>query len=242
MVRRLVAAGHDVRVVARSEASRAELAAEGFDVTDDLGDADLVVVCVLTDEQVREAVPARVPAGATVVVHTTASPSTVTMLAETGFHVIDAPVSGGPHDIAAGRVTLFVGGADEDVARVEPILASYGDPIIHCGELGAGQRVKLVNNALFAANLGLLADAARLGTHWGLDEPRLLTALTHGSANSRALAGAAARGTVGAFIQATASFVDKDVRTVRAVIAELGGELGAIDPALHATEHTTGRE
>ena len=44
-------------------------------------------------------------------------------------------------------------------------------------------------------------------------------------------------GTVSAFIEATASFVDKDVRTVRAVVAELGGELGALDPALHATYH-----
>jgi len=58
------------------------------------------------------------------VVHTTASPCTVEAVAvrAAGIDVVDAAVSGGPHDAAAGRLTLFVGGADEAVERVRPVL------------------------------------------------------------------------------------------------------------------------
>ena len=50
------------------------------------------------------------------------------------------------HDIAAGHVTLLVGGANEDVDRARPVLNAYGDPVLHVGPLGAGQGVKLVNS------------------------------------------------------------------------------------------------
>ena len=80
-----------------------------------------------------------------------------------GVDVVDAPVSGGPHNAAAGALTLFVGGAEEAVARVRPVLGCYGDPVLHVGPLGAGQKVKLVNNALFAAQLGLLSGVGGTG-------------------------------------------------------------------------------
>ena len=43
--------------------------------------------------------------------------------------------------------------------RLRPVLAAYGDPILQLGPLGAGQWVKLVNNTLFAAQIGLVAEA-----------------------------------------------------------------------------------
>ena len=91
--------------------------------------------------------------------------------------VVDAPVSGGPQNAAAGTLTLFVGGADDAVARVRPVLSCYGDPILHVGPLGAGQKVKLVNNALFAAQIGLLSGSVELGARLGVPESTLLTAL-----------------------------------------------------------------
>ena len=63
-----------------------------------------------------------------------------------------------------------MGGSDDAVERVRPVLASYGDPILHVGPLGAGQGVKLVNNTLFAAQIGLLHEAVRLGDRLGIDE------------------------------------------------------------------------
>ena len=172
--------------------------------------------------------------GAVLVVHTTGSPRTAEAIAARGVDVIDAPVSGGPHDIAAGRVTLFVGGEDDAVARAHPLLSTYGDPVLHVGRTGAGQLVKLINNALFAAQIGLVAEGVRLGGLLGIAEPALLEALTHGSAGSRALGNIARAGSAAAFIAAVGDFIGKDVAVVRETVAELGGDLGALDDMVDA--------
>ena len=185
-----------------------------------------------------------VPEGGVLVIHTTGSPGTARAIASAGaargVAVIDAPVSGGPHDIAAGRITLLVGGDGRDVDRARPVLSAYGDPILHVGPLGAGQAVKLVNNAVFAANLGLLAQAVRLGEELGVPEEGLLAALPHGSAASRALSVAAGRGSVATSAAMLAEFLAKDVAVVRAVAAELGAGLGVLDAAIAELEILTG--
>lgn len=203
--------------------------------------ADAVLVSVYNDDQVRavclgDGLLGALPSGSVVVVHTTGSPHIVESIAETaaarGIGVIDSPFSGGPHDVAAGRVTLFVGGADDTVAWMKPLLDCYGDPVLHVGPLGSGQRVKLVNNALFTAQIGLLSEAVRLGSQLGLNETTLLNALPHGSAASRAATFAAAKGSVAAVAEAIRAFVGKDVDVVRKVAAGLGGDLGALGPAI----------
>jgi 3-hydroxyisobutyrate dehydrogenase-like beta-hydroxyacid dehydrogenase len=246
MVDRLVAAGHEVRVLARSGESRDALAAAGAHPVPDAAragrDAAVAIVCVFSDDQVRSVcldagLLAAMPRDAALVVHTTGSPRTIQDIAARaaprGVHLVDAPVSGGPHDIAAGHVTVFAGGAPADVERVTPVLAAYADPILHVGPLGAGQGVKLVNNAVFAANIGLLAEAARLGERLGVAQDVLLTALTHGSAASRALTAAQSRGSVTKFAAAVREFLGKDVAVVREVAAELGAPLGVLDDAIN---------
>ena len=91
--------------------------------------------------------------------------------------MLDAAVSGGPHNIAAGDLTLFVGGPAEAVDAVSPLLGVYADPIIHAGAPGAGQCVKLVNNALFTAQIGAVRAAVELGAALGVQEQALLSAL-----------------------------------------------------------------
>ncbi|QIX52654.1 NAD(P)-dependent oxidoreductase [Rhodococcus sp. DMU1] len=247
MVERLVRDGHDVQVLARSDEADDALTGIGAHpvrrLADVAADADIVIVCVFTDAQVHEVCLdetflSALPAGAVLVVHTTISPDTVEAVAGRaaafGVDVVDAAVSGGPHDIAAGRLTLFVGGADDTVARVRPVLGSYGDPVFHVGRLGNGLCVKLVNNALFAANIGLISEAVRLGGQLGVDESALLEALPHGSSASRVMGNIAARGSVAAFTSAVGEFLDKDVAVVRSVAAELGGELGVLLDAIEA--------
>ncbi|MGD6749637.1 NAD(P)-dependent oxidoreductase [Streptomyces sp. BH105] len=243
MVRRLMAAGHEVRTVGRTPERRAALGAEGADavgrVEDAAKDVDAFIVCVFTDRQVREVcldggLLDALPQGVPLIVHTTASPDTVREIAARGVDVLDAPVSGGPHDIAAGRLTVFAGGDEATVARLRPVLAAYADPVLAVGPVGAGQSVKLVNNALFTAQLGLVAEAARLGRELGVDEAALLDALGHGSAASRALAGAASRGSADRFINDVREFVDKDVAVVRQTAQGVGARLGALESALAA--------
>ncbi|MBF6170155.1 NAD(P)-dependent oxidoreductase [Nocardia blacklockiae] len=244
MVRRLAGAGHTVRALGRSAETRAvltEFGAHPVETVDGLRDADIAVVCVFTDDQVRAVcldgpLLATLPRGATLILHTTGSPDTAAAVAAAavphGIEVVDAPVSGGPHDIAAGTLTVFAGGTDAAVTRAREALSAYADPILHVGPLGSGQRVKLVNNALFAAQIGLVADAVRFGAQLGLDESALLAALTHASAAGRALTGIAARGTVAAFRAAVGEFLRKDVTVARALAAELGGDLGLLNTAI----------
>jgi 3-hydroxyisobutyrate dehydrogenase-like beta-hydroxyacid dehydrogenase len=120
------------------------------------------------------------------------------------------------------------------VERVRPVLASYGEPILHVGPLGAGQAVKLTNNALFAAQIGLLRRAVALGTAFGVDEEKLLEAITHGSGASRVGAFVAAGGSVDAFVDRTKEFIGKDVEVVRKIAAELDCDLGPLDDVIDA--------
>ena len=247
MVARLVEAGHQVRALGRSDEKLAAISELGAEAVDEIGAvsaaADVVVICVFTDEQVREiclagGLLAAMPSGSALVLHTTGSPRTIEAVAERAapgrVEVIDAPVSGGPHNVATGELTLFVGGAEHTVARVRPVLGCYGNPILHVGPLGAGQKVKLVNNALFAAHLGLLANSVEFAVRLGVEESALLTALPHGSAASRVLDIVAAGGSVAAFIETAGEFVGKDVAVIRRIAAELGSDLGTLDGVIDA--------
>ena len=247
MVRRLVESGFDVRVLGRTDekcSAATDLGAQAVTSIGEVGrDADAVIVCVFTDDQVREVcldsglLEAMSP-GAVLILHTTGSPRTAETIAAHaaahGVDVVDAPVSGGPHDIAAGAVTLFAGGSEDVVTRIAPILSSYGNPVLHVGPVGAGQKVKLINNTLFAANIGLVSEAVRLGSELGVAESALLTAIQHGSGTSRALTSIAAAGSAAIFKAAVGEFISKDVAVVRATAAGLGADLGLLGDAADA--------
>lgn len=247
MVRRLVAAGHEVRALGRSSGARRRVTTSGAEpvsFTAAVGTgAAAVVICVFTDDQVREVcldtpLLSSMPTGSVLIVHTTGSPRTVediaALAATRDISVVDAAISGGPPDIDAGALTLFAGGTEKAVARAEPVLRCYGDPVLHVGPLGAGQRVKLVNNALFAAQLGLVTEAVHLAARLGVDESTVLTALQHASGASRAAASVAAKGSVAAFSASVGEFIRKDVAVVRMLAAELGAPMGALDSAIDA--------
>ena len=250
MVRRLVAAGHDVTVLGRDGEKRSAITELGAhpvaEVAEVAAGSDVVVVCVFTDEQVRQVclddgLLGAMPSGSVLLLHTTGSPRTAQELAERGraggVAVVDAPVSGGPHDIAAGTVTVFAGGDDDAVQKALPVLSSYADPVLHVGPTGSGQLVKLVNNTLFAAQIGIIAETVRLAARLGVDEATLLSALPHGSGTSRALTSISAAGSADRFIAAVGEFIGKDVAVVRATVAELGGDLGILDEVVDAGIH-----
>ena len=242
MIGRLVAAGHEVAVLDRSDAAREAVTALGAVPVDDVATvargAQAVLLCPYSDAQVREiAVDGdlldHMEPGTLVVVHTTGSPLTATAIAERGqakdIEVVDAPISGGPHNIEAGAVTLYTGATDAGLERARPVLSAYGDPIVHLGPTGAGQQVKLLNNAVFAANIGVIAEAVRLAGELGLDEGAVLRGITNGSGNSMALGAAAHAGSVATFGRAVGEFVGKDVAVVKQVAAQLGVDLGVLD-------------
>jgi 3-hydroxyisobutyrate dehydrogenase-like beta-hydroxyacid dehydrogenase len=243
MVRRLVAAGHDVVVHARRAAARAECEAAGAaataDATTAVAGAEAVVVCVFSDVQLREAALgsdgflAAMDDGALLVIHTTGSPATAKELAEQGaarhLRVVEAPVSGSADDIAAGRVTVMLGGAPEDVDAVRPIVAAYGDPLHHLGPLGSAQAVKLLNNVLFAANLQLVAEVERLAGQLGIDWSQAAAVFQSSSGASRAMAIVQSMASVRALVDAGGHFLVKDVTEVVATAGALGLDLGQLE-------------
>ncbi|NKY57551.1 NAD(P)-dependent oxidoreductase [Nocardia flavorosea] len=245
MIRRLVTAGHSVRALGRNPAAREAIGGAGATAVGSAAeagrDADAVVICVFTDEQVRDVclgsgLLETMPRDSVLILHTTGNPDTATAIAAaaTGRRVVDAPVSGGPHNIADGTITVFLGGDTEAVERARPVLSAYADPVLPVGALGNGQRVKLVNNALFAAQIGLVTEAVRLAGQLGLAESEVLTALPHASSSSRAVLSVAAKGSVAAFAESVGDFLRKDVAVARDLADRLGSDLGLLDPAIRA--------
>ncbi|MFD4604669.1 NAD(P)-dependent oxidoreductase [Streptomyces sp. NPDC058464] len=249
---RLVAADHDVTVCVRRPKARAAAEADGLTCADTVGatvcDADAVFVVVLNDEQVRsvclgsrgaggsDGAIAVMKPGATLVQHTTSAPATAQLLAEAGakhgIRVLDAALSGSPQDIAAGRLTLWVGGDEAVLDAMRPVLETYASPVMSVGPVGNGQRVKLVNNALFVAQVGLAIDAVRLAGSLGIEERAILAAVQHGSGASRALGVVAGGGSVDTVAERLADLMSKDITVVREVAADAGADLGIIGSVL----------
>ena len=198
MARRIVDAGHPTTLWARRPESLepfADTAAAVAASPAELGAAsDVLCVCVVDDAGVDAVL--RGPDGAlsamaddsVVVVHSTVHPATCLRLQEDfpALHVVDAPVSGGGHKAAEGELLVMAGGPAEVVERCRPVFETYGDPVLHVGPLGAGQEVKVLNNAVFAAQLALAAEAFDLAAARGLDQQAVATILSAGSGRSYA--------------------------------------------------------
>jgi 3-hydroxyisobutyrate dehydrogenase len=105
-------------------------------------------------------------------------------LAERGVGMLDAPVTGSSPRAEAGSLTIMVGGRGDDFARSKPLLEAMGELIVHVGELGHGEMLKLINNALGAANAAALAEALLLARATGLDLDAFVQVTSAGSGAS----------------------------------------------------------
>jgi 3-hydroxyisobutyrate dehydrogenase-like beta-hydroxyacid dehydrogenase len=108
-------------------------------------------------------------------------------LGERGVHMLDAPVTGSSPRAEAGTLTIMAGGTAEDFARAEPLLTSMGQVIVHVGELGQGEMLKLINNSLGAANAAALAEALLLARATGVDLDAFVEVTSAGSGASAQL-------------------------------------------------------
>jgi 3-hydroxyisobutyrate dehydrogenase-like beta-hydroxyacid dehydrogenase len=105
-------------------------------------------------------------------------------LAESGIGMVDAPVSGGSEGARLGTLTMFVGGAEPDVARAMPVLEAMGKTITHLGGPGSGQAAKAVNQVIISGTYLGVAEGIVLGIKAGLDPRQLVEALSAGAAQS----------------------------------------------------------
>jgi 3-hydroxyisobutyrate dehydrogenase-like beta-hydroxyacid dehydrogenase len=108
-------------------------------------------------------------------------------LGERGVRLLDAPVTGSAPRAEAGTLTIMAGGEAEDFARAKPLLEAMGRVIVHVGALGQGEMLKLINNAVGAANAAALAEALLLARATGLDLDAFAQVLASGSGGSAQL-------------------------------------------------------
>jgi len=91
--------------------------------------------------------------------------------------MIDSPVGKTADAAVAGTLTLMVGGAPDVVARCRPVLDCMGTDFFHCGALGAGQTMKLINNLLATAINEACVEALVTGTKAGLTLDTMVSVL-----------------------------------------------------------------
>lgn len=250
MARRIVEAGFETTLWARRPASLepyADTAATYAESPAKLAAvSDLVCVCVVGDDDVRQIVTGEngllegLREGAVIAIHSTIHPDTCRELAEIagtrGVSIVDAPVSGGGMGAAAGTLLVMVGGDTDTVEKCRPVFSTYGNPVVHLGELGAGQVTKLLNNLLFTANLSAAASTLELGAALGIDSARLGEVVANGTANSFALGRVvSAGGTLDRIAQHAGELLRKDVRHIAEIADTAGVTPGAALTAADAT-------
>jgi 3-hydroxyisobutyrate dehydrogenase len=165
-------------------------------IADITRDSDVLILSLPTSAIVEEVVlgeggvAANARPGLIVVDTTTAEPNSTRKVAaalgelKVGF--VDGPVSGGPKGAATATMTMVLGGADEDVAAVEPILAVMSAKRVHVGPVGAGHVTKIINNLLTGVHLLATSEAIRAAQAAGVDPEKLVEALNGGSGRNSA--------------------------------------------------------
>ncbi|MEU1518346.1 NAD(P)-dependent oxidoreductase [Streptomyces sp. NPDC005811] len=192
MSARLVRAGYPVTGCDPVPQARAALDGAGGRTAETAAEAARnadVVVLMLPSSGVVEAVlgdPAVLAAlgeGSTVVDMSSSDPMSTRRLAASlearGVTLIDAPVSGGVKGAENGRLTIMVGGAEDELKRLSPLLATLGTAR-RAGEVGAGHALKAINNLLSATHLLATAEGVRAGERFGLD-PAVMVELINSS-------------------------------------------------------------
>ncbi len=159
--------------------------------------SDIVIVVVGFESDVTEAmfgpdgVSGGLGPGTVVAIASTVAPSYVVGLAEQlgaiGARLIDTPLVRGEAAARSGRLVIYAGGDEVDIALCRPVFDVLAERVIRLGELGAGQVAKAANNQLLWTCVAASAEALDFGAAFGLDRDGLRAALGYGSGANWAL-------------------------------------------------------
>ncbi|NUQ21511.1 MAG: NAD(P)-dependent oxidoreductase [Gemmatimonadaceae bacterium] len=155
---------------------------------------DVVITCLPTSREVESLLDgangliAGLQKGAILVDCTSGDPATsrriAARLADAGVGFIDAPVSGGVSGAEKGELTVMCGGSAKHLETVRPVLESFGKKIVHCGDVGAGDAIKAVNNALLAVHIWATAEGLAALAKSGVDPKIALDVINASSGRS----------------------------------------------------------
>jgi 3-hydroxyisobutyrate dehydrogenase-like beta-hydroxyacid dehydrogenase len=255
MARRIIEGGFATTLWARRPATVEPFADTPAEVAQSPAElaaaSDLVCLCVVGEADIEEVANgehgllAGLKPDSVIAVHSTVHPNTCKALAKEasgkGVSVVDAPVSGGGPAADEGRLVVMVGGEADAVERCRPVFETYGDPVVHLGELGSGQTTKLLNNLLFTAHLGTAATALSLAQSLGVAPDRLIEVVSRGSGNSFALNAIGGAGGLDRLAGLGGTLLQKDVRLVVDLAEQAGAPASAVldaaDAALTLMDH-----
>ena len=156
---------------------------------------DTVLICVPRSENVHEVLfgadglTMGLAPGKIVMDQTSGDPAQTramaAALAEQGVSMVDAPVSGGPRAAQAGTIAIMVGGDEQVLEKVRPLLNDISPNITRCGGIGAGQVMKVVNNTISTCNRIAMLEGVAMGLRNGLDLSTMAEVLNQGGARSK---------------------------------------------------------
>ncbi|MGH8236491.1 MAG: NAD(P)-dependent oxidoreductase [Steroidobacteraceae bacterium] len=199
MARRLLQAGHDLRIYNRTGSKAAELERGGarrcLTPREACTDVDAVFSMTADDTSSRSvwlgpdgALAARLAPRALAIECSTLSRNWVMELAAQAraraLRYLDAPVTGLPGAAAAGTLTLLVGADPVHLESARPLLNVIADRILHFGAIGAGTAYKLIINLIGAVQIASLAEGLALAERAGLNLATVADAITTGQAAS----------------------------------------------------------
>jgi len=187
-----------------------------------------VGICVLDDPGVKaicaELIPVMKP-DSRIVIHSTILPETCEQLAQEaerrGIRLIDAPVSGGGAGASARTLSVMCGGDEAAFDACLPVFQTFGGLIVRLGNVGAGQRAKIVNNALLAATMGLARAALDAGEALGCERKALADLINASTGRSYGFEIFARLPSPASFAQG-AALLTKDIALLRAVLPDHG--------------------
>jgi 3-hydroxyisobutyrate dehydrogenase len=178
----------------------ARLSAEGAEVAASVADAvrrsDIVFLCLPSAKHVRavfegDGVLKNSRNGQVVVDLGTSSVSQTRdfagQLHAKGAAWADAPIARTRQAAQDGTLSVMVGATRELYAAIEPLIRCFATDITHCGDVGAGQVTKILNNMVLFETVNALSEAVAVAKHNGVDPALLLNTLSKGSADSFAL-------------------------------------------------------
>ena len=188
--------GYDVRGYDVDQSVCAEVAAAGVRTATlaELARVD-VLCCSLPNDRVLEAALSgenglckELRSGATLIDFSTVLPDTIRRIADFasgfGIETIDAPVSGGPNEVAAGKLTVLAGCTPGALDAFTEFLTIYGT-VRAVGAVGDAKVVKICNNMMTMGNVLVAAEAFALGVKGGIAPEKLYEVLSQSGGTSQ---------------------------------------------------------
>jgi 3-hydroxyisobutyrate dehydrogenase len=199
---------------------------------DAVRDAEFVVTCVPSSREVESiltgdgGIESGIETASMMIDCTSGDPATsrriASRLKRRDVDFIDAPVSGGVKGAVAGTLTVMCGGSQSAVARARPVLDAFGKKIVRCGDVGAGDAVKAMNQALLAIHIWSAGEALAALAKLGVEASVALEVINGSSGRSNTSENLFPERVLGRKYPRTfkLALLDKDVGIANQIVAE----------------------